>query len=288
MRILRAEHMGMCFGVRDAIALAQSQAKKEPITVLGELVHNEHVLEGLRRQGVHMETQARAVSTRTALITAHGASDEAIGQAEALGLNVLEATCPLVKLVHRSVARLVKAGWHPVVIGKRGHAEVRGIVEDLAECDVVLSADDVLAMKPRARFGIVAQTTQPIDKVKALVELIGKRYPKAEIRFVDTVCQPTKQRQAAAIEISQLADAMVVVGGAHSNNTRELAATCARSCPCVIQIQTAAELRPEWFEGVQTVGLTAGTSTPDDLIAEVHARLQQIAQGQVAWQHAAV
>ena len=277
MRILRAEHMGMCFGVRDAIALARQQATQEPTTILGELVHNEHVLEELRRQGVRMEKEARAVLTRTAIVTAHGASEKAKQKALGLGLNLLEATCPLVQLVHRSATRLANEGWHPVIVGQRNHAEVRGITEDLAEYDVVLSAEDVLALSPRSKFGIVAQTTQPIDKVKTLVDLIGKRFPQAEVRFIDTVCQPTKQRQSAAIEVSQQADAMVVVGGTKSNNTRELAATCARYCPCVIQIQSAAELRPEWFEGVQTVGLTAGTSTPDAVIAEVEARLERIA-----------
>lgn len=268
----------MCFGVRDAIALAQQQATQGPTTILGELVHNEHVLEGLRRQGVRMENEARAVTTPTAIITAHGASDYAKRKATSFGLHVLEATCPLVQLVHHSAARLVKEGWHPVIVGKRDHTEVRGIVEDLAEYDVVSCADDVLGMKPRSKFGVVAQTTQPIDRVKSLVDLIGKRFPQAEVRFIDTVCQPTKQRQSAAIEVSQIADAMVVVGGARSNNTRELAATCARYCPCVIQIQSAEELRPEWFEGVQVAGLTAGTSTPDDVIDAVESRLMKIAE----------
>ncbi len=277
MRIIRAEHLGMCFGVRDAITLAKQQAAQGPTTILGELVHNEHVLEDLRRRGVQTQKDARQVTTPTAIITAHGASDTAKRKAESYGLHLLEATCPLVQLVHHSAARLAREGWHPVIVGKRDHTEVRGIVEDLAEYDVVSCADDILGMKPRSKFGVVAQTTQPIDRVKSLVDLLSKRFPQAEVRFIDTVCQPTKQRQSAAIEISQLADAVVVVGGAHSNNTRELAATCARYCPCVIQIQDASDLRPEWFEGVQVAGLTAGTSTPDEVIQAVEARLAEIA-----------
>jgi 4-hydroxy-3-methylbut-2-en-1-yl diphosphate reductase len=272
----------MCFGVRDAIDLAKRQATQGPTTILGELVHNEHVLAALRQRGIRMEKEASQVATATAIITAHGASELAKRRAESFGLHILEATCPLVQLVHHSAARLARDGWHPVIVGKRDHTEVRGIVEDLAEYDVVSCADDVLSMKPRSKFGVVAQTTQPIDRVKSLVDLIGKRFPQAEVKFIDTVCQPTKQRQSAAIEISQLADAVVVVGGARSNNTRELAATCARYCPCVIQIQSAEDLRPEWFEGVQVAGLTAGTSTPDDVIDAVETRLTRIAERKMA------
>jgi 4-hydroxy-3-methylbut-2-enyl diphosphate reductase len=274
MKILRAEHLGMCFGVRDAIALALDAAEQEPLTILGDLVHNENVLAELRARGIAFQNDARAVATPTVMITAHGASQFRQQTARARGLRVLEATCPLVHVAHRAVAKLVADGFHPVIIGQRDHVEVRGVTEDLAEFDVVLSANDVAQLTPRARFGIAAQTTQPIERVRELVRLIHERFPHSEIRFVDTVCQPTKQRQNAAAELAQRCDAVVVIGGAHSNNTRELVATCAQHCARVHHVQTAADLQPEWFADVETVGLTAGTSTPDSVINEIEQLLK--------------
>jgi 4-hydroxy-3-methylbut-2-enyl diphosphate reductase len=274
MKIFRATHLGMCFGVRDAIALALSQPKSQPVTILGDLVHNETVLNQLRSQGVKIEHQVAGVTTPNVLITAHGASRRTLQRVRAHGFNVLEATCPLVHHAHRAVARLVEEGFHPVIIGKRDHVEVRGMTEDLEHFDVVLTEEDVAKLAERARFGLVAQTTQPIDRVCGLVALIRERFPRAEVRFIDTVCQPTKQRQSAAIELAQQSDVVIVIGGAHSNNTRELVTTCGRFCPRVHHVQSAADLKPDWFVEAQTVGITAGTSTPDSLIDEVEGWLR--------------
>ena len=277
MRVIRAEHLGMCFGVRDAIALAVRQAATEPLTVLGDLVHNETVLAELRSRGVKIAQQVAAVETRAVMITAHGASDRALGRARERGLDVMEATCPLVRLVHRAVVKLARDGYHPVIVGKREHVEVRGLTEDLEDFDVVLSEADVFGLRERGRFGVVAQTTQPIENVRELVGLIRRRFLHAEVRFIDTVCRPTKQRQHAAIELAQQADVVVVIGGAHSNNTQELVRVCGRYCGQVHYVQTANDLREEWFERAQTVGVTAGTSTPDASIDEVEQWLNQLA-----------
>lgn len=273
MKILRAEHLGMCFGVRDAIALALGQAQREPLTILGDLVHNETVLDGLRSRGVRFADRPDTASTNRVMITAHGASQAAIGAVRSRGHEVVEATCPLVHFAHRAVAAFVRDGFHPVIVGQRNHVEVRGVVEDLAEFDVVLSEADIDALAERPRFGVAAQTTQPIERVRHLVEHLRRRFPKSEVCFRDTVCQPTKQRQSAAVALARQCDAVVVIGGAHSNNTRELVATCRQHCPRVFHVQTAADLRPEWFDGSQTVGITAGTSTPDTIIREVELRL---------------
>lgn len=280
MNILRASHLGMCFGVRQAIAQARAEAQREPLTILGDLVHNETVLAGLRSQGVQMVQEIGQVATGTVMITAHGASARTMGQLRALGLRVVEATCPLVRRVHRAVHQLVAAGYHPVIIGQRHHVEVRGLTEDLAEYDVVLSLEDVEAIRARPRFGVVAQTTQPGPKVRRLVELLRQRFADSEVRFIDTVCLPTKQRQQAALRLARVCDVVVVVGGAHSNNTLELAATCREVCGRVYHVQTAAELQPDWFAAAVNVGLTAGTSTPDEVITEVEQRLSQWARVQ--------
>src|ERR1019366_92943 len=218
-----------------------------------------------------------AVDTQTMMIPAHGASEAAMRRVRERGLQVMEATCPLVHVAHRAVAKLVREGYHPVIVGKREHVEVRGMTEDLAEFDVVLSEADVLGLRERARFGVAAQTTQPIEKVRELVELIRGRFPAAEVRFVDTVCQPTKQRQNSAIELAQRAEVVVVIGGAQSNNTQELVRTCSRYCGRVHHVQRVNDLREGWFEGAQTVGVTAGTSTPDASIHEIEQWLNQLA-----------
>ena len=273
----------MCFGVKDAIVLALETAKREPLTILGDLVHNETVLEELRANGINIKQAAASVDTRTVMITAHGASQRAINKTRGLGLNMLEATCPLVHVAHRSLTKLVREGYHPVIIGRRDHVEVRGMTEDLEEFDVVLGEEDVEKLHGRPRFGIISQTTQPIDKAKQLVRLVKVRFPLSEVRFIDTVCQPTKQRQNAAVELAQKCDVIVVIGGAHSNNTQELVKTCLRFCPRVHHIQTAADLREEWFRVTDTVGITAGTSTPDGLIQKIEDWLKTC-QTQVAMQ----
>jgi 4-hydroxy-3-methylbut-2-enyl diphosphate reductase len=275
MKILRASHLGMCFGVRDAIALAFDQARRQPLTILGDLVHNETVATALRERGIRTVSELTAVTTSAVMITAHGASDQARARVRAGGFELLEATCPLVQVAHRAVLKLAREGWHPVIIGRRGHVEVRGLTEDLAEYDIVLTEAEIEQLRERPRFGIAAQTTQPIDRVQHLVGVLRRRFPHSEVKFVDTVCQPTKQRQHAAVELAQQSDVVVVIGGTGSNNTRELVATCGRYCHRVYHVQDAEDLRPEWFSPTDTVGVTAGTSTPDELISRVETRLRE-------------
>jgi len=275
-RILRAAHLGMCFGVRDAIRFALNQT--EPVTVLGDLVHNEAVLQQLRSRGIKIAHKAADVATPNVMITAHGASETALNGIRERGLKVLEATCPLVHYAHQAVNHLVAQGFHPVIVGQRGHVEVRGLTDDLAAYDVILTEEDVERLEERPRFGVAAQTTHPIERVKHLVDLIRERFPRSEVRFADTVCQPTKQRQTAAIELAQKSDVVIVIGGLHSNNTRELVATCSKHCARVHHVQTARDLRAFWFDGSETVGITAGTSTPDNIIDEMQAWLEEFAK----------
>jgi len=211
------------------------------------------------------------------MITAHGASERRRESARTQGLRVLEATCPLVHVAHRALAKLVGDGFYPVIIGKWDHVEVRGLTEDLAEYDVVLSEEDIAKVVERARFGVMAQTTQPVERVRELVQRLREQFPDAEVRFIDTVCQPTKQRQSAAVELAEQCDVVIVIGGAHSNNTHELVKTCARFCDRVHHVQTAADLRADWFFEDDTVGITAGTSTPDKVINEVEEHIKHTA-----------
>jgi len=277
MNIIRASHLGMCFGVRDAIALALDHADAGPLTILGDLVHNPEVLTDLRAKGIVSANDINLVKTGTVMVTAHGASERMLASTRSRGLEVIEATCPLVHVAHRAVQQLLSEGYHPVIIGQRGHVEVLGLTGDLDEFDVVLTESDVQALDPRPRLGIAAQTTQPLEKVHHLVGLIRQRFPQSDIRFIDTVCQPTKLRQKAAVDLARQCDVVIVVGGANSNNTRELVTTCLRHCPRVHHVQAASDLLVEWFADAATVGVTAGTSTPESTIDRVDRRIREIA-----------
>jgi 4-hydroxy-3-methylbut-2-en-1-yl diphosphate reductase len=276
IQILRADHLGMCFGVRDAIALAVRRADAAPLTILGDLVHNDAVLADLRSRGIATARDPADVTTPIAMITAHGASERMLAGARAAGLEIVEATCPLVRVAHRAIRALIRDGYHPVIIGQRNHVEVRGLTEDLDHFDVVLDEADVRALEPRPRFGIASQTTQPTDRVRHLVGLIRRHFPASDVRFLDTVCRPTKERQESAVELARRSDVVIVVGGANSNNTRELVNTCGRYCSRVHHVQTEGDLRPEWFVTAECVGLTAGTSTPDEVIDRVERQIRAL------------
>jgi 4-hydroxy-3-methylbut-2-enyl diphosphate reductase len=284
MRILRAAHLGMCFGVRDAIALAVEHAAAGPLTILGDLVHNPTVLNALEAQGIAVAHDAADVTTPTVMVTAHGTSARTLARTRALGLSVVEATCPLVHVAHRAVTALARGGYHVVIVGQRDHVEVRGLTGDLepGSFDIVREDDDVLALPEHPRIGVAAQTTQAIEKVRRLVALIRRRFPQSDVRFIDTVCMPTKERQSSAIDIARQSDVVIVVGGRSSNNTRELVKTCARYCARVHHVQTDQDVRPEWFEAANVVGLTAGTSTPDDVIDGVELCIRRSVAERVA------
>lgn len=282
MQVLRARHMGMCFGVQRAIVRAHAAAEREPLTILGDLVHNETVLAGLRARGIRTCANAEDIDTSTVMITAHGASEARLGQLRDRGLRVLNATCPLVRAAHRAIAVLVASGCHPVIVGQAGHVEVRGLTEDLAEYDVVLGDRDVEHLQKRPRFGIVAQTTQPVERLYRIAALVRHRFRESEVELMNTVCLPTRLRQESAEELARSSDVVLVVGGAHSNNTRELAGTCRRHCARVHHVQSAADVRAEWIAGAGVVGITAGTSTPDAAIDEVDAAVRALAEGVAA------
>jgi 4-hydroxy-3-methylbut-2-enyl diphosphate reductase len=267
----------MCFGVRDAIALAVEHADAGPLTILGDLVHNPTVLSGLEAKGIAVAQDVAHVKTATVMVTAHGASERSLARTRALGLKVVEATCPLVRVAHRAVAALVRDGYHIVIVGQRDHVEVRGLTGDLDRFDVVLEDEDVLALDEHPRIGVASQTTQSVEKVRHVVDLIRRRFPRSDVRFLDTVCKPTKERQSAAVEMARESDVVIVVGGRSSNNTRELVKTCARYCARVHHVQSDEDLRDDWFDGASVVGLTAGTSTPDDVIDRVEARIREVA-----------
>ncbi len=284
MKIILAEHFGMCFGVRDAIAQAEALATRGPLTILGELVHNPLVREQLRTQGIREgsldllqpETGSRAAAAF--MITAHGAADARREQWRTAGFNVADGTCPLVRHAHAQLRGLVAAGYFPVVIGQAGHVEVRGLTEDYPGAVVISEMADLVRLPDASRYGIISQTTQPIDRVRRLVAEIRRARPEAEVRFTDTVCKPTKDRQSALQRLLIEAEVVVVVGGRASNNTRQLVESCRVAGRRAIHIERAEELKAAEFANVKIVGLTAGTSTLPETVENVRARLLEFSR----------
>jgi 4-hydroxy-3-methylbut-2-enyl diphosphate reductase len=190
------------------------------------------------------------------------------------GFKVKDATCPLVRFAHRKLTDLVENGFYPVIIGKANHVEVQGMVEDLEEFTVISEKEEVSRLKEVPRLGVVAQTTQRLDYVLEMIDLIQKHFPFTDIRFQDTVCRPTKERQEAAKKLAKACELVIVIGGKESNNTKELVQTCRSGGARVYRVNSAKELCSEWFEQVRSVGVTAGTSTPEELIEEVDLQIR--------------
>lgn len=281
MKIEIARHHGMCFGVRDALRKTHDIASRGPVTVLGELVHNPVIHEHLDTLGVRRGRldAGENADTEAVIITAHGASDHDRRDWTARGHEVHDTTCPLVRKAHRSLECLVLAGYFPVVIGQRDHVEVCGLVGDFPEAVVVLDSSDLARIpEGKRRLGVVSQTTQPTLRVESLVAEIGRRFPEAEVRYIDTVCQPTKDRQAALLELCARNDVVVVVGGANSNNTAQLVET-AEGLGCrAYRVERPEDLRVKWFRREDRVGVTAGTSTLDETVHSVVERLRIMAK----------
>ncbi|MFH0793055.1 MAG: 4-hydroxy-3-methylbut-2-enyl diphosphate reductase [bacterium] len=272
MIVLRAQALGMCFGVRDALAMAAKVERPRETSIYGELVHNEEVLDDLARRGFKSLSESergQIPSSRQILITAHGISGREKNRLARAGKYLIDASCPLVRHVHEAARRLDRLGYFVVVIGKPHHVEVRGIVGDLDRYAVVAKPEDARVWDA-PRLGIVCQTTTPPREAIRIRAAIRAMNPGKEIRYIDTICRPTRERQEAALELLERVEALVVVGGKHSNNTRQLAALAESRRIPVLHVQGPDDLDPEWFAPFEIVGLTAGTSTLDHTVDEVH------------------
>jgi 4-hydroxy-3-methylbut-2-enyl diphosphate reductase len=282
MTIHLAKHQGMCFGVRDALRATHDAAKTAPVTILGQLVHNPLVETHLRHLGVQRGelTEAPHAATRDVVITAHGAADRQREALRTAGYRITDTTCPLVHKAHEALRLLVDGGYFPVVIGQASHVEVRGLVGDFPHALVILSQEEARRIPFHPKLGVISQTTQPVTRALALVDTLKQHHPHAEVRFVDTICHPTKQRQTALEELCAECDTIVVIGGRNSNNTRQLVETATRLGSIAHQVESAEDLDAAWFHKAQHVGVTAGTSTLDETVRSVMDRLQVIATEQ--------
>jgi 4-hydroxy-3-methylbut-2-enyl diphosphate reductase len=272
MRVTVAKALGTCFGVQDAIDLALDESYRGELTVVGQLVHNPQTVERLRQNGVQIVDKLVPgdIPTKNVMITAHGAPDSLRQRAESVGHRVIDASCPLALRVHKAIAEFVRGGYHPAVIGQVEHVEVKGIVGDLQDFTVIRDETEIHKLKGHKKIGIVSQTTQQIDFVLDLIEKIRGAYPEANVRFRDTVCKPTKDRQVAVRELASEVDLMIVIGGYNSSNTKKLKLVCDGLGVKAFHIERASQLTTDMFEGHEHVGITAGTSTPHEVIEEVY------------------
>ncbi len=271
MKVTVAKSLGTCFGVQDAIDLAMDESYRGNLTIVGQLVHNPQTVDRLRENGVHIVDEFQNdLPTHNVMITAHGAPHSAHEKARARGYNVIDASCPLVLRVHKAIAEFVRGGYHPVVIGQEDHVEVKGIVGDLTDYTVIQEKSEIDRLQGKDKVGIVSQTTQQVDFVRDLIAEIRQQFPEMEVRFTDTVCQPTKDRQVAARELAAEVDLMIVIGGYNSSNTKKLTKVCDDLGVESYHIERTNELELTMFEGKEHVGITAGTSTPREVIEEVY------------------
>jgi 4-hydroxy-3-methylbut-2-enyl diphosphate reductase len=276
--------MGLCFGVRDALAAARAVETPAEVTVLGRLVHNPVVTRELERRGfatgpIELGTHNPLVvdgSRPRVLITAHGVSDRRRAQLAAAGKDVLDTTCPLVRKAHAAALGLARDGCFVVVVGKPGHVEVCGLVGDLpAGGYAVVERPDQVRPYDAAKIGVIAQTTALESDLRAAAARVRAENPAAAVRVVNTVCQPTRDRQRALEALLARVDLLVVVGGRDSNNTGQLVARALAAGVRAVHVEGADELDPRMVEGAAAVGLTAGTSTLPETVAAVRARLRE-------------
>jgi 4-hydroxy-3-methylbut-2-enyl diphosphate reductase len=274
--IVVARYAGYCYGVQRALRLAleASENVDDTISTLGPLIHNPAVVEDLARRGVRAVESPQEVDGGTVLVRTHGVPPAVVETARARGLRVIDATCPFVTVAQRKAAALAQDGYIVVILGERDHPEVAGItacagtealvVEEAGELD----PDEVTDR----RVGIVVQTTQTYAALAALAAAVA---PLARETLVyNTICEATEQRQEAAREMARQVDCVVVVGGRNSANTRRLASLCREIQPRTRHLERASELSPGWVAGCQTVGITAGASTPEE---EIEATVAAIA-----------
>ncbi len=278
MKVTLADALGTCFGVDDAIEEAMDPKFRGNLTIIGQLVHNPQTVQRLRDNGVEIVNSLDdSIKTPNVMITAHGAAKSVHDSARGKGFQVFDATCPLVMKVHRARDRLVEEGYFPVVIGQESHVEVKGIVSDLKEYAVVYDENDFHKLADKPRLGIISQTTNQIKTVQALAEKIMQLKNAdgsiKDVKFVDTICKPTKERQIAVEKLSDEVDLMIVIGGYNSSNTKKLKKVCDDKGLKAHHIERANELKAEWFKGVKHVGITAGTSTPSYVIDEVYSEV---------------
>lgn len=284
MEILKAKEMGFCFGVRRAIALMERATREQgPLESLGGVVHNRQVVDRLAALGVQVVDNLDQAQGPVVAITSHGVGPAVHQAIAARGLLAINATCPFVRKAQRVARAMARDGFFVIVFGDADHPEVRGVLGWAGERSLATTDAAALASRlpaPR-RLGILSQTTQSPARFAAFISQVVEQFLASarEVRVVNTICDATTKHQEAALELAHQVDLMLVVGGRNSANTRRLAELCAATGVPTHHVEAAAELDPAWLAGCRRAGITAGASTPDEVIAEVARCLKELERG---------
>ena len=281
MEVMVAKTAGFCFGVKRAVDQVKRQIAegRKPIYTYGPIIHNEEVVRELAGQGVRViesEKELLDITDGTVVIRSHGVPERIYREIKDQGLDIVDATCPFVKKIHRIVREYGEKGADVVIIGNDGHPEVEGIKGWCTGAVTVIGTEEEAEQfqhDPAKPLCVVSQTTFNYKKFDKLVEIISKMsYDRVDI--LNTICSATEERQSEARRIAQKADCMIVIGGSHSSNTRKLFEICKKECANTYYIQTLKDLDIRRLPSMGCVGITAGASTPNNLIEEVSKQCQ--------------
>ena len=276
MEIELAAEMGFCFGVRRAIELTEKAMREQrSVASLGAIVHNRQVMDGFAIQGMRIVGSLDAIQSGTLIVPSHGVGPQIIDQVNARNFNFIDATCPIVRKAQMVARRLHQEGFKVLVFGDASHPEVKGVLSWAGD-DAIATLEVPEFRIPPRRIGILSQTTQSETQFASLLaQLITSDLASlSEIYICNTICDATSKHQAAAMDLAQKVDLMLVIGGHASANTRHLAKICASTGVTTFHIETAAELESSWHRGLHRIGVTAGASTPDWVIKEVIQKLE--------------
>ena len=280
MEVIVAKTAGFCFGVKRAVEQVYEQIEKaeRPVYTFGPIIHNEQVVVDLAQKGVRVidtEEELETVRDAIVIIRSHGVGKHIYDLLERNGVTVVDATCPFVKKIHRIVQEQQAAGRRVIIVGNPDHPEVQGIRGWGDEGTLVVENVDQIENLPvstKDKLCVVAQTTFNYNKFQDLVEKFEKK--GYDILVLNTICNATQERQVEARRIASEVDAMIVIGGRHSSNTQKLYEICQKECKNTYFIQSLGDFNPECVNSVRSVGITAGASTPNQIIEEVHTNVR--------------
>ena len=274
MKILVAKDAGYCFGVRDAVTLAKkSGADYDEVYMLGDIVHNEQVVSDLSKKGSKVVKNLDEIpKDKPVLFRAHGTDPETWKAAQKKKLNIIDATCPLVTEIHEEIKSLEEEGRRTIIIGDHNHDEVVGIASQVKNATIISSAEEARSLKKMKRAGVVSQSTQMIENVNEILNILSEKV--YDLRFVNTICYPTRRNHEQIKKLADTCDLMVVIGSYTSANSKRLTQLSLARNKNSFQVTCADEVKKSWFSNIGSVGISAGASTPDDLIADVISKVK--------------
>jgi len=276
MKILLAKDAGYCFGVRDAVNLAYETSKKEgEVFMLGDIVHNENVVKELEESGVKVVKHLNEVpDNKPILFRAHGTVPDIWKESKKRVMDVVDATCPLVTEIHDEVKKLDAENRRIIIIGDHGHDEVNGIKEQVENALVISSPKEAMKLRKMKKAGVVSQSTQMIENVQEIINILMTKV--FDLRFVNTICFPTRRNHEQIKNLSEICDIMIVIGSFTSANSKRLTELAKMRNERTFQVTCAGDLDADWFQKLDTVGVSAGASTPDNIINEVLDEIKSI------------